>query len=202
MATYDVDGDALLAKVGQGGSGMSAADKKILDAASRGLSPEEIAEEIGMGLTALRAGQRVREILKARDWLSVVERKMLLMDQVTDLREYINDQMQADKEGHTSIDGRGREIYIPSDPRWAQNMIALLKEVARIIEVDSKNLSDEVSTIRDAHAHLMVEAIDLAFQQLVFAIRKEYPDVQTTDLYRFVEAAMPKAIELVESRTA
>lgn len=203
MATHIVDSkDVLRAMENRpgGDDGLSVLDKKILEAAAQNKSPEEIAALAGT--TPERAAQRVREILKTRDWLSIIERKQLLMNDFYDLRAYLVDMMEADRNPNEQYDIKGHPFIPPSDPRWAANMNVLLKELRRIIEADEKVVKRDVDTIHQAQANLMVRAIGIAFNRMVTQLTEHYPELDPQIAYDLMESALPHAMSTVEDRVA
>lgn len=180
--------------------GLSAIDKVLLQAAAENKSPVEMAAAAGTGVTPERAAQRVREILKTRDWLSTIEKKQLLMEDFYSLRAYLMDMMEADKNPNEQYDIKGHPFIPPSDPRWAANLNVLLKELRRMIEVDEKTVQRDVDMIHDAQAKLMIRAIGIAFNRMTNELVERYPEVEEQVIYDLMERSIPYAMDAVEAQ--
>jgi hypothetical protein len=199
VSRFDDAGLALTKSPG-GEDGLSAFDKNLLDMASNNKSLAEMEEETGV--PALRIEQRVREILAARDWLTPLERRALLMDDFAVLRKFVMDMMEANREGITSFTAKGMEITIPADPRWAANMLKVLQQLDLMITRDAGQTSKTMNQIKKNQARLMVSAITLAFERFVFEVEKVYPDVDKDVFRGFMETALPAAMEYVDAKTS
>lgn len=183
-----------------GAEGLSVVDKKLLALAAQGKSPDEMSADTGV--PAERAAQRVREILKTRDWLSIQDKRRLLMEDFYELRQYVLDMMEADKNPNEQYDIKGRPFVPPSDPRWSQNMLQLLKQLRDMIDKDEKTATRDAESIREGHAKLMIRAISVAFNRMVIRVMEYYPDVDPQLLYDLMEEALPGAMETVEAKVA
>lgn len=181
-----------------GSEGLSVVDKKLLALAAQGRSPDELSAETGV--PPERAAQRVREILKTRDWLSTVEKRRLLMEDFYELRAYILEMMEADKNPNEQYDIKGRPFVPPSDPRWSQNMLQLLRQLRDMIDKDEKSSIRDSESIREGHAKLMIRAISVAFNRMVMDLTSEYPEIDPQRAFDLMEQALPGAMETVEAK--
>ncbi|ACY35906.1 hypothetical protein CMP1-10 [Clavibacter phage CMP1] len=193
------ESEATMDKVPGGENGLNALDTRLLEMAANRKSPQEMQD--ATGIPAARCAQRVREILSARDWLSPLERRVLIMDDYAKLRTYMMEMMDAQRDGIPMVDKKGFGIVLPADPRWAANMLKLLNQLDYMIDRDAGELDNTLNKVKRNQARLMVEAIELAFERLTFEIEKKYPGVEQSVLMEFMEHALPKAIALVDSRT-
>lgn len=195
------DRDELAMTVSPGGEGgLSAFDKSLLEMSSQNLSLAEMSAETGV--PPLRIEQRVREILAARDWLSPIERRALLMDDFAVLRKFVLDMMEANRNGIEVINPKGFPVTIPADPRWSANMLKVLIQLDAMITRDAGQTSKTMNQIKKNQARLMVSAITLAFERFVFEVEKVYPDVDKDVFRGFMETALPAAMEYVDAKTA
>lgn len=182
---------------------LSGLDKQLLRLASAKngrISAEELSDGLNNAISPARAISRLREILGSHDMLDMGMRKMLLLEDMVELKEHLFDIVR--KEGgivETKEDGE--EVYSFGDPRWSANLIRLFKELNRLIEADQKAVDESKVHLRNAHANLFYQALELAFSRLIFNIKKQYPKVDESLLRQYVEEALPAAFGLIEQRT-
>lgn len=179
---------------------LSGLDSRLLDLASRGKSPDEIAEELG--ISSIRAAQRIKEILRRRDWLSSIERKALLHDKLVKLSDYVQQQMDDQENLEPYETARGQVVFPTVDPRWADQMRKLIKDMNDQINLSGSEVNSEMNKIRRAHAKLMVGAVNLAFEYMILDVKKRYPEIEELDLRSIMEMAMPLAISSIEAQVA
>lgn len=78
--------------------GLSLQDRRLIDLAANGASPEEI--ENSLGIPAAEAVVRVREILRSRDVWDEVERRQLLLHSAHKLKAKIEEGLDLDSPDH------------------------------------------------------------------------------------------------------
>lgn len=151
---------------------LSIYDDRLLEMASKRMSFEAMYEELGEpdGLNAAAIGTRVRTLLAAFT-LDAVEQKALLLRDLVRLRDIIFEQLEGDGI-RIGVDGEltGREIA----PAWAGAMVRLLKEWRSTIESMQTDVDGDRTSIRDAHANIMFQALTVMFER--FLLRLEQAD--------------------------
>lgn len=189
-----------LEKVG-GEDGLSGFDQRLLRLAAAGKTPDEIARELGIDIAPARVAQRIRDILKTRSWLSILEKKALLVDDMMELKEHLRDIVMS--EGGEMYDKNGEAMgWSFGDPRWSANLLKTIKELSTQLDLDLQQTDMAKNELLAGQARIMTSAISIAFNKLMFHIRESYPDVDEQALMSFMEDAIPAAIELVESKVA
>lgn len=156
--------------VGEGGA-LSGLDTRLLEYAAMKMSPEEMSNQLAGAVDPARCAQRVREILRSQDWLSVVEQQAILMLDMYELRNILFDKVR--ENDVVTYNDNGDEVWSMQDPRWSANLIRLMKEFRAMLDATKAEVDKNKGNIRRAHADLMFGAIDLAFERLTFEIEKE-----------------------------
>lgn len=195
MGVAIVSAEALGQAVGADGT-LSLLDKKLLKWASQGLTPLEISERLDGILSPAQSAQRVREILRASDWLSVVERRALVLQDMIEVKEILMARIRA--EGGMVEGSDGTLVHSFGDPRWSSNVIKLLGEMNKLISSEQQNIDLERQGLRRAHAMVMVRATEMAFDMLSREIRKSYPQVEPKAMRLMLEEAVPIAITAID----
>lgn len=179
----------LTKRVGEEGE-LSGLDARLLQMAAAGKSPQEMGEDTGM--SAARAAQRVREILASRDWLSNLEREILFMQEMIDLKVQIQDLVKRYSEAN---------FLHGMDPRWATTLQKILSDLMKVIDVRSKRVAEQRVTIRSAHAKLVTAVIEKAFKLLVHELRERNQEVDEMVYRDALEEALPRAFEMLAEHT-
>lgn len=178
--------------------GMSGWDKRLLEVAARRsgkISPDELAALAGG--TAASAGQRLKELLASRDWLSQIELQGLVLEDLINLKDHLAQMME---DGGEHYDSNGR--YRGEDPRWAAELLKTIKEISRQYELGLKGLESAKTQIRHSHADLMVKALELTFTDLLGRISADHPEVDEIEYQAvLVRDVLPRAFEIIEDAT-
>lgn len=158
-------------------------DKILLRGAASHKSPEELSKLTGGTIKPAAAAQRVIDILKSRDWLSQVQQKQLLIEDlmmVKDklMREVIDLNMTKDNAG---------------------TLVRVLKEIGDRLDKDKLDLNAALTQIRKAHAEMMLEAIRIAFERSALELEKRYPEVGRGEINEIFRMALPDAAREVEA---
>jgi hypothetical protein len=158
-------------------------DKILLRGASSGRSPEELSKLTGGTVKPAAAAQRVIDILKSRDWLTQVQRKQLLIEDLMTLkdklmREVIDLNMTKDNSG---------------------TLVRVLKEIGDQLDKDKLDINAALTQIRKAHAEMMLAAIRVALERSALELEKRYPDVSKSELNEVFRMALPEAAREVEA---
>lgn len=188
---------ALVNRVGEGGQ-ISGLDKQLLKMAAQRYTAEQMSEELGGAIDPARCAQRVREIIKSQDILSVTEQKALLLLDMVELRDILFDRV---KESDIAIDRNGDSIEIGSDPRHAANLIRLLREFRTLIESSQAEITSAQVMIREAHAQIMLAAIDVVFERFLLRLEQAGHELDRAVAMQAMEEAMPLAFQALEKKT-
>lgn len=168
---------------------LSGMDARLLKLAASGRSMEEMSEEVP--LSPARAGQRVREILHSRDWLSHAEQELLVMQEMIELK----DRLKAMVEKWDDAD------YLHGlDPRMIAMFQKMLTDLLKAVEQRRKSAQDARITIRSAHAKLIVSAMERSFRDLMHTLQAEYK-IDEMVARDALEQALPRAIEAIQAET-
>lgn len=190
----------LRTRVGEGGS-LSALDKRLLKYAAERKSPDEMSDLLGGGLTPARCGQRVKEILASKDWLSIVEQQAVLMHEMVELKSILFEAVKS--EGSFVELQNGREVFRDPDPRWSANLIRLFKEFRSFIADMEARVEGQAVTLREAHATILRMAIEVIFERFVLELEKEYGDIiDRRRMMEMMEEVIPQGLETIESKVA
>lgn len=173
-------------------------DRKLLEAAASNKSPDEIGEEFG--IPPIQAANRIKDILRRRDWLSLVERKALLHDQLVKLRDYVQQQMDDQLALEPYETARGTVVFPQADPRWAEQMRKIIGDMNSQIDAQGSENNEQMNKIRRAHAKLMIGAISLAFDLHAIDMHKRYPEIDEKVLRESLELALPHAVEMIDAQ--
>lgn len=180
--------------------GLSVTDKRLLALARRSMSPEEISEELGGLISPARAAQRIREILRSHDWLSMEEQQGLLLLDMLELRDILMDHVR--NEGGLIEDPRGGGTYYSfGDPRWSANLIRLLDTMGKQILAAKADVDTVKVQLRRKHAAVMTQAIEVAFRIVARGVLERTEEVDEQTMLALLEDAVPRAITIVEANT-
>lgn len=183
---------------GEGGK-LSGLDTRLLElvAANPRITPEALAEELGVeSMTPARCAQRVREILKAQDWLSISEQRALLLNDLIRLRDILFDRLEGTE---TKIGRDGELIEVGSSPAWANALVRTIKEWNSVIKEMQKVVDEDRDTLRRVHADIMEVGIRLIFEKLCMEIADRY-DIDRNGLDSIMEEAMPYGFTAIRKR--
>lgn len=196
MGLSVVSADELTRPVGADGK-LSMLDKRLLKMASLRLSPAEMAERMNGIITPAAAAQRVREILSAWDYLSIVEQKALILMDLIELKDILMDRVR--QEGGMVEGKNGELVYSFGDPRWASAVTKVLSEMGKLITQEQANVDAERQGVRRAHAMVMVRAIEQTFDRFARDLRAEFPSVPEARMRGVLEEAIPIAVAAIDS---
>lgn len=132
----------------------SAIDRRLLKAAARFASPEELSEAVNGQLTPAQAIERVKSLLASQDVYSEVEQRRLLLIQMTDFMEHMKVQAQENND----------------DKAWSA-LNRTFKLVSDQIERTNINIDDVTTKLGRAHAQYFVEGYMQGFMEVIDALR-------------------------------
>lgn len=196
MPVTVVSVDDLNSVVGASGE-LSMLDKKLLAMASKRLTPSDMSERLNGILDPASCAQRVREILRAWDWLSIVEQRALILMDMIELKDILMDRVR--QEGGEVEDRDGNITWSFGDPRWASAVTKLLSEMNKLITQEQTGIDADRQGLRRAHAMVMVRATEQAFDHMARSLRAEYPQVPEARMRLALEESVPIAIASIDS---
>lgn len=194
-----------IAPVGEDGE-LSGLDKRIIKMANSNMSLQEMADELGGSIRPERIGQRLREIIRSRgNVLSAVEKQLLLLDEMIELKDIIMDRVRSEG-GYRQDREDGPEYYIMGDPRWSANAIRLFKELRESVLVVHELAEKTKKSLNAKDANTMFRAIEVAFERFAFRVDERVNDgfeKLTYDLMlEIVEEVLPLALAKIEEATS
>ncbi len=159
--------------------GLGPVDKQIIKQAGLRKSPEEISLSIGGILSATEVAARITQIIESRDWLSTLDQKRLILDDMAFMMDKLKAQVEATE-------------YLSKDD--ANSYRNALKDMLAMI--DNVTMQDEAQMMRisEVHAKVMAGAIRLGYERAVFELQRKY-DIGEQEAYEALEAAIPVAFE-------
>ncbi len=159
--------------------GLGPIDKQIIQQANLRRSPEEISVATGGVLSPVEVAARITSIIEARDWLSTLDQKRLILDDMAFMIDKLKKQVEASE-------------WLTKDD--ANTYRTALKDMLAMI--DNVTLQDEAQMMRisEVHARVMAGAIRLGYERAVFELQKKYP-IDQQEAYEALEAAIPVAFE-------
>lgn len=196
MPVISISADELDRAVGAFGK-LSVLDKKLLKWAAERRTPEWMSQKLDGVLSPATCAQRTREILKSQDWLSQVEQRALILQDMIELKNILMGRIRSEG-GLVTDEETGRVAYSFGDPRWAANLTKLLGEMNKLIINEQGQVDAERAALRRSHAMVMVKAVELAFKNLALSVREKYPEVDEMVLRGFLEDAIPNAVSAIE----
>ncbi|MFF2388887.1 hypothetical protein [Agromyces sp. NPDC058104] len=159
-------------------------DRMLLRGASSGKSPTELSSIVGNTLTPAAAAARVLEILDSRDWLSQAQRKLLLIDDLMDLKDRL---MKIAESGNT-LDA-------------ATPLRQVLQTILKVLETDKVDIARAMREINRSQARLMLEAIMLMYERVGLELSKRHPEIDfSAEMAEILPVAMPHAVKMIEGR--
>lgn len=185
-----------------GEGGLSGMDDRLLRLVKDHprISMEELSEKLGIeSMTPARCGQRVREILKAQDWLSITDQKSLLLLDLVWLRDRLFERIE---DGESRITKYGQVIEVESNPALFSAAVRLLKEWHGIIQSMQSDVDGDKLTIRETHAKIMMDAIMVMFKEFITRLSEEGVEIPMALAMALMEEVMPLGFQSLEKRTA
>jgi hypothetical protein len=164
--------------------GLGETDRILLRGAASNKSPRELAVLSGGQVTPEEAITRVLDILDSRDWLSVAQAKMLLVDQMHELKDALMER---------AIEFKSVAAAIP--------LVAILTLIEKTISAEKLDLSKAMNEISRAHGYLMLQAINVTLERTFLALEKRYPQIEKAELMEVFEQIMPHVVAEIERHT-
>lgn len=156
-------------------------DEKLLQMAADGMSAQEMAAETGQ--SPAKALLRVKEILRERDWVTEIERRQLLAQDLYELKRKVQEQ--------------NRDVDWITD----KQVIALSKVIRDIDEVMEKNsaiTATMLEKVSQAQSVAMLRLIEAGFTRARKLLADEYPDLSLGRLQEAFQQGLQEAADLVD----
>jgi hypothetical protein len=165
--------------------GLSSFDRLILRGAGAHKSLNEISAMTNGVIGPEAVGIRIFEILDARDFLSDAYQRMLLTDEIMELKDVLYEKAVS----FGSIDHTRELIKVLTliDKRLADNKFDLQKALTEITRAQSQ---------------LLLQGISLALERSFFELEKRYDNVTKAELLEIFHMAMPDVVREIESHVA
>lgn len=146
------------------GTSLSIRDSKLIDLAARGMSFEDIAEEIGADPVVV--ARRIRMIIGAVDQWSALEMSKIIMLQMQDVMATIKQRMEAD----------------PYNEAWADTTVKTLKTVSDHYMKMRELALKETEMIGDSQLRGLKLLMESAYTPMRQYITDNYPEVNVTTM--------------------
>jgi hypothetical protein len=153
-------------------------DKKMLELASDGLSPEEIAAKLPGDQTPAMIAFRIKQIVSGRtSWLSIAEERALHLADLQRLKKKAW-AMLDQEEGNRALTG----------------LASIMQQIGLRIDIAAQASEEAMGQIRKAQAREFAAALEMMYDGVVKRLRKEYPDVDKQVLRTLMGEEMQKAV--------
>ena len=164
--------------------GLGPLDRMLLAGASSHMSPNELSDLTNGQLKPAAAAARVLDILDSRQWLSQAHKKMLLLDDLMELKDTLKQQ---------AIEFRDLDAAKP--------LISVLTLIEKTISADKIDLTKAMKEITRAQGQMMLSGIKLALERTYVELERRHPEiVSQTEINEVFIVAMPEAVREIESR--
>jgi hypothetical protein len=157
-------------------------DRKLLRAASDGLSPKEMSAAIGGTVSPEQAAQRVRDLLESRNWMTFFEQEQLILESINDILASLREWVEAGSINHI---------------KTALQALKMKQDA-----LDKHRISPEVAAniIREGQSRIMLSAIQIAMMSAADELGRRYPEVPVAEVREVFMLALPGAVDIVEQR--
>jgi len=152
-------------------------DQKIMRLAAY-KSPVEISETMGGTLSPEEIASRTQEILASRDWLTVMQRKQMLLYKLEEI---------VDRYFDWAMDG--------SVASFKGVVLPAIQEIRKLVAEDRESLEEFMLRISDSHAERMGMGFAAGFQYVIEHIKSD-PERDADEL---VLEAVPIAMKKVDA---
>ncbi len=161
---------------------LSRTDRKYLDLAAQGLSPEEIAERVPGDATPAMIGLRIKQLLAARSgWLTIAEESALHLHDLQRLKEKAVKMLDLE-EGNRALTG----------------VAALMQQIGQRIDIAAARSDETMGNIRRAQAREFAAALELMYDGVTRRLAKDYPDVDKMVLRDMMGEEFQRAVARID----
>lgn len=166
-----------------GTRGLGNIDRILLRGAAAHKSWNEISKLTNGVVKPAEAAVRVQEILDERDPLTEAQKKLLLVDDMMQVKDHLMAK---------AIDFNSMDAVKP--------LISILTQLDRTLSAEKFDLNKAMNEISRAHAFLLLQATDLAFERFCLDIERAHPEITRAELIELKNRALPEAIKAIEQR--
>lgn len=139
-------------------------DRALLDYASNGYSPEEIAKATGG--TAEEVYARISELLKSRDVWSEIQQRQLLLHSASKLKERMEQWMDDEEYDRDKVN----------------SYVKILKQVSDTLDRQSKITDQDIEKVGATYQRYMMTMIENTYFQVRELLSLQYPDVDIVEI--------------------
>jgi len=157
-------------------------DRKLLRAASDGLSPAEMSKVVGGIVTPEQAAQRVRDLLESRNWSTWFEQKQLLLESINEIIDTMRKWVDAGSIDHI------------------KTTLQALKMKQDMLTKERVDPAEAAQIIREGQARILLSAIQQAMLDAADTLAKRYPAIEQAEVREVFMLALPGAVQTIESR--
>jgi acyl-CoA reductase-like NAD-dependent aldehyde dehydrogenase len=158
-------------------------DKKMLEYASDGLSPEEIAEKLPGDQTPAMIAFRIKQIVSGRtSWLTVAEERALHLADLQRLKKKAWEMLDQE-EGNRALTG----------------LANIMQQIGLRIDIAAAQSEEMMGQIRRAQAREFAAALEMMYDGVVRRLHSEYPDVDKRTLRTLMGEEMQKAVARIDA---
>lgn len=160
-------------ELGEGGQ-LSGFDEQLLEMAADRMTGEQMWEKLGEPdtITPARCIQRVKEIVRAQDYLSRHEQKALVLLDFIKLRDALWERIDDGTE--VRVTKNGDVVDVGLGAAYYNAMARVLREWRTTIESMQKDVESEEVSIRQVYADAMMAAISVMFDRFMLRLEQHY----------------------------
>lgn len=162
---------------------LSRTDRKYLDLAAQGLSPEEIAEKVPGEQSSASIALRIKQLLAARSgWLTIAEEQALHLHDLQRLKDKAEDLMSGE-----------------DATRAITGVAALMQQIGQRLDIAHARSDETLGAIRKAQAREFAAALELMYQGVARKLAKKYPEVDKNELMLLMGDEFSGAVARIDS---
>lgn len=162
----------------------SAIDRRLLRAAAKFASPEQLSEAVNGQLTPAQAIDRVKALLASQDVYTDLEQRRLLMMQMADFIDYLREQAYAD-----------------NPAAWAA-LNRSLKLLSDQIERSNIDIDDVSTKLGRAHANYYIEGYFQGFLEIVEILKSRgVVELEGEEMKEIARAGVERGMNYIEHVT-
>lgn len=162
---------------------LSRTDRKYLDLASEGLSPEEIVDKVPGDASAAMIALRIKQLLAARSgWLTVAEESALHLHDLQRIKKKAED-MLSGEEGNRALTG----------------VAAIMQQIGQRIDLAASRSDERMGLIRKAQAREFAAALEMSYDRVVSRLAKKYPEVDKIVLREMFGEEFSNAVARIDA---
>lgn len=158
-------------------------DQKMLEYASDGLSPEEIAEKLPGDQTPAMIAFRIKQILSGRtNWLNAAEESALHLADLQRLKKKAWEMLDQE-EGNRALTG----------------LANVMQQIGLRIDTAAARSEEKMGQIRKAQAREFAAALEMMYDGVVRRLSRQYPDVEKPVLREIMGEEFQSAVARIDN---